>query len=70
MQIDNQDMGQSFQKLLSESFFLYKGLRFEKTSAGYTHNGILCRDFHEMDLLVESERHHLGNSIKNNTNEQ
>lgn len=58
------NIGHSFQKLIDSTFIVYGGLRWEKTSAGFVHNGVLARDTHEMDLLVESEHHHLGNSIK------
>lgn len=61
---NSHDIGDSFQKLLGETFFMYGGLRWEKTSAGYIHNGILCRNQQEMDILVEQERHSLGNSIR------
>ena len=45
-------------------YVMHGGLRFEITSAGFVHKGILCRDTHEMDILVEQERHSLGNSIR------
>lgn len=64
---NTQDIGASFQKLLQETFFVYKGLRFEKTSAGYVHNGVLCRNHHEMDLLVEQEKQALVNSLDPDT---
>lgn len=57
------DINKSFQKLLEDIFFVYKGLRFEKTQAGFVHNGQICRDFHEMDILVEQELHSLELSI-------
>jgi hypothetical protein len=59
----NNDMGASFAKLLEETFLVYKGLRFERTSAGFVHNSILCRDFHDMDILVEQEEKSLDESI-------
>ena len=62
--MNNHNIGKAFEKLKKETFFVYSGLRFEKTQAGYVHNGILCRDLHEVDLLVEHERHALKNSIK------
>lgn len=62
--MNNYNINDSFQKLLDSTFIIYKGLRFEKTSAGYLHNGALCRDHFEMDILVEQERHALENSIK------
>lgn len=57
------DIGASFEKLLQETFIVYRGLRFEKTQAGFIHNGIVCRSHEEMDILVEQEERALGNSI-------
>lgn len=45
-------------------YIIYEGLRFEKTSAGFLHNGVLCRDIHEMDILVQHEKESLAKSIK------
>lgn len=61
--MNNHDIGKAFEKILSEMYFVYKGLRFEKTNAGYVHNGIICRSVEDMDILVEQEKHSLGNSI-------
>lgn len=58
------DIGKSFEILCNSVFLMYGGLRWEKTSAGYVHNGVLARDFHEMDILVLHEREALKNSIK------
>ena len=57
------DIGQAFERLKAESFFVYKGLRFERTPAGFIHNGLLCRDLHDMDILVAHEEKALGESI-------
>lgn len=61
--MNNHNINDSFQKLLDSVFIIYGGLRWEKTSAGFVHNGYLARDHHEMDLLVEQHRHSLGNSL-------
>lgn len=61
--MNNHNLNDSFEKLLADTFFIYSGLRFERTPAGFIHNGILCRDTHDMDILVEQERLSLGNSI-------
>jgi hypothetical protein len=60
----NHNINDSFHKLLNSTFIIYKGLCFEKTSAGYLHYGVLCRDHLDMDILVEQERHSLENSIR------
>lgn len=60
----NYNLNDSFQKLIGEMYFIYGGLRWEKTSAGFVHNGFLACDHNEMDLLVEQERHFLVNSIQ------
>lgn len=62
--MNKNDIGESFHKLIVEMYVMHGGLRFEITSAGFVHKGILCRDTHEMDILVEQERHSLGNSIR------
>lgn len=61
--MNNTDIGKAFEKLVGELYFVYGGLRWERTASGFVHNGYLARDTHEMDLLVEQERHSLGNSI-------
>ena len=60
----NHNIGKAFEKLLLETFIVHKGLRFEKTDSGFIHNGIMCRTYEDMDLLVEHERQSLKNSIK------
>lgn len=58
------NINDSFQKLIGEMYIIYRGLRFEKTSAGFIHNGVVCRDFPEMDILVHQHEEALKNSIK------
>lgn len=61
---NSNDIGKSLERLKKEMFFVYRGLTFERTKAGFVHNGVLCRDHSEMDILVEQERHNLRNSLK------
>ena len=60
---NNHDIGKALEKLIAESWIVYGGLRWERTAAGFVHNGILCRDHAEMDLLVLHEREALAKSI-------
>lgn len=63
------DIDASFKRLKNEMFFVYKGLTFERTKAGFVHNSVLCRDFHDMDILVEQEERALTMSINRLKNE-
>jgi hypothetical protein len=54
--MNNYNIGKAFERLKKEMFVVYGGLRWERTSAGFVHNGILCRDTHEMDILIAQER--------------
>lgn len=60
---EGDDIGKSFNKLTSCMYYKYHGLLFERTAAGFVHNGIICRSHEEMDILVEQEEKSLGISI-------
>ena len=62
---NNHDIGKAFETLKNSMYFVYGGLRWERTPAGFVHNGFIARDTHEMDLLVLHERNCLAKSIKN-----
>ena len=62
---NNHDIGKAFEKFVSENWIIYGGLRWEKTPAGFVHNGFLARDHSEMDLLVNHERDALANTLIN-----
>lgn len=64
----NYNLNDSFQKLLGEMYFIYGGLRWQKTDAGYVHNGFVARNQQEMDLIIEHGRYALKNSLSDDGN--
>lgn len=66
--MNSHNVNASFQKLIAELYFVYGGLRFEKTKAGYVHNGVICRTNEEMDILVHEHEEALKNSIRKPSN--
>jgi hypothetical protein len=62
--MNNHNLGAALEKLKSEMYFTYGGLLWERVPGGFMHKGVLARDHHEMDLLIQHEIESLKNSIK------
>lgn len=63
MESRNFDIETAFNKLIDNTFVVYRGVRFERHKEGFCRNGVLCKDKEDMDALIDNGVNHLRNSI-------